>query len=174
MLNTFSRPIKAALTIAFMMACTHLSAQEVIYQDYELMKDSATTWMFDFIKKQQCPNVNTVRKNFLDDFALDNKVRPQSKLPKKRKKELTGKALNRLCRPSSLAFFSMEKNPNGSNFMAYPIASAVALSEDGLCLTNFHVLSNVIMAGALRHYWQNDFMRFVMTAEGKVYPVKKV
>ncbi len=174
MLNTCFKPIKAFLLTAFVMSYTCLSAQEVIYHDYELMKDSATTWISEFIKKHPSPNVNTVRKNFLDDFAPNNKVYPQTRLPKQRKKELSAKEMNRLCRPSSLAFFSMEKNPNGSDFKAYPMASAVAISEDGLCLTNFHVLSNVIMAGALKHYWQNDFMRFVMTHEGKVYPVKKV
>ncbi len=167
--------IKVIFLIAFIMPhALHVSAQEVVYHDYEMMKDSATGWMMKFFTEHKCQNVNTVRKNFLDDFSADNKVYLNKALPKMRKKELTGKQLNQLCRPSSLSFFTMEKNPNGSNFMAYPIASAVAISEDGLCLTNFHVLSNVIMAGALKHYWPNDFMRFVMTHEGKVYPVKRI
>jgi serine protease Do len=169
------KQVRYFLLIGFMLqSVCRLSAQEVLYPDYEVLKDSATNWMMDFYSKNNCININTVRKNLLGNMNLENKVYGVKSLPSKRKKVLDGKQLYSLCRNSSLSFFTMEFRPQTNDYLAYPIASAVALSEEGICVTNFHVLSNVILSGALNYSWTNDFMRFVMDSDGKVYPVKEI
>ena len=134
-------------------------AQEVVYRDYEELKDSMTQRMLDFWKKHKCANVNTVRRDLLQHLRVDNRVFHDEKLPLRRKKTLDSESVYRLCKRSSLSFCMMEYRPKTKDYMAYATASAVALSEEGLCVTNFHVLSNVILSGALRYYWPNDFMR---------------
>lgn len=165
---------KITFALLFTLGTTFLWAQETDYPDYEAMKDSAGTRMLRFAQKHNSKNINTVRQNILSTLSEDGTVTCDTPLPRMRKKHLNATQLYKLCKQSSLVFFTMEFRPQSNDYMAYPTASAVALTEDGLCATNYHVLSAVILSGALKHYWNNDFMRFVMDADGKVYPVTKI
>lgn len=164
----------ALLTGLMLLSCfSGLSAQEVAYPDYEELKDSMASRMLEFQKINKCKDINAVRQSLLDDLNPENKV-AADKLPAKRKKTLDGKQVSRLCRTSSLLCCGMEYHPQTKQLQAYPLASAVALTAEGICVTNYHVLSNVILSGALCYQSPNDLMRFVMNEAGKVYPVEAI
>lgn len=152
----------------------HLVAQEVVYHDYGAMKDSLSSRMLDFWRSKRCININTVRRDLLENIREDGRIEEAFSFPAKRKKRLDAKGIYRVCKKHVLSFCMMEYRPGTKNYWSYPMASAVVLTADGVCVTNYHVLANVILSGALKYYWPNDFMRMVMTAEGKVYPVRRV
>lgn len=151
-----------------------LRAQEVVYHDYGAMKDSLTVRMLDFWRTKRCININTVRRDLLADLSEDGRIRESLVFPKRRTKHLDAKGIYRTCKEHVLSFGMVEFRPRTKDYLSHPMASAVVLTADGVCVTNYHVLANVILSGALKYYWPNDFMRMVMTSEGKVYPVCRI
>ncbi|MDE5611163.1 MAG: GLPGLI family protein [Odoribacter sp.] len=151
-----------------------LVAQEVVYRDYGAMKDSLSGRMLDFWRTKRCININTVRRDLLWNLSEDGRIRESLTFPAKRKKHLDAKGIYRMCKEHVLSFCMMEYRPQTKDYLSHPMASAVVLTADGVCVTNYHVLANVILSGALKYYWPNDFMRMVMTSEGKVYPVCRI
>ena len=162
------------LILIFGVGGMRLAAQEVVYHDYGAMKDSLTVRMLDFWRTKRCININTVRRDLLMNLSEDGRIRESFVLPAKRKKRLDAKGIYRLCKEHVLSFCMMEFRPQMKDYLSHPMASAVVLTADGVCVTNYHVLANVILSGALKYYWLNDFMRMVMTVEGKVYPVCRI
>lgn len=166
----FLKPI--LLGAAFACALP-VAAQEPAFRDYDAWMESAGAQMEAFVRQHpNCKEINGVRQTLLEDLRPDNRVTVEGKLPARRKKVLTAEQISTLCRKSALMCFGMERGPKATR--TYPIASATVLTEDGLCATNYHVLSNVILSGAMLYAWPDDYQRFLMDEDGKVYPIEKI
>lgn len=166
--------LSVVLFLFLLGRATCLMAQEPAFPDYTEMADSMTSKMLAFCKANHCAEINAVRKNILNSLNVENKVYGIRPLPQKRKKALPGARLHALCKRSTLVVGTMGYYPQISNYQANVLASAVALSADGICVTNFHVFADVILSGALDYCPANDFMRFVMDCEGNVYAVEAI
>lgn len=149
-----------------------LRSQQVNYPDYDQMKMAISKKMMEFREKHpSCLDINQVRENLLDDMNSENKVYLNA-MPARRKKVLNGIDVHRLCKRSILAVCAMDYRPQMKDYWTNMLATAVVLTEDGVCATNYHVFGEIIISGALSYTQPNEFMRFVMDADGEVYPVE--
>lgn len=148
-------------------------AQQAAFPDYQEVIDSVSPRLQRFVKAHHSIDINTVRKQLLTTLRADNKVFVKS-LPAVRTRSLSGNEIYRLCKPSTLFVGYMKHSDNSSDYPATFSASAVALTADGICLTNYHVFADVILSGALQYYWKGDYMRYVGDSKGHVYPVKAI
>ena len=109
----------------------------------------------------------------LDDIN-NGKIASVKTLASLRKKKLSTEDLYDLCRKSTLVFGKMEHVGYLGKDSAYSNASAVALTPDGICATNFHVISDIVICGAFDYKKQGDRSRFVMDCDGYAYPMLSV
>ncbi|MDE6394941.1 MAG: serine protease, partial [Duncaniella sp.] len=75
---------------------------------------------------------------------------------------------------STLTFGKMEHVNYLDTDSAYTTASAVVLTPDGLCVTNYHVVNDLVLRGAFDYRAPYDRLRFVMDCEGNAFPVTDV
>ncbi len=158
--------------ICLLLGIGRLSAQEINFPNYEEWLTLMGDKMLEYCKEYPCKDINAVRRTLLEDMTAAGKFPVD--LPAPRKKRLDSKQIHRLCRKSSLLCGGMKINPQTGNYQAYPIASATALTADGLCATNYHVLSDVILSGLLGCQQSADFMRLVMDIDGNVFPIQEI
>ena len=145
-----------------------LSAQEAEYPDYRLMIDSIDYRISDFFRHNKQITIEQLQTDVTNPMNSENLVYVKQ-LPARRKKTLTGNQLYKLCKKSTLMVGVKEKK-GYSRFLA----TAVALTDDGICATNYHVLAEVILSGLLNGQFYQNCLYFVMQADGSVYPLKKV
>lgn len=143
------------------------------YRNYTKLLDGVTAQMRDYLASHPEGNIDSVRHNLLETLAEGPVASPRW-LPARHKKKLTPNELYDLCRRSSLVFGKMDYVSQVDRDSAYSTASAVALTADGICATNYHVISDVVIGGALDHLVKGDKMRFVMDCDGRAYPVTAV
>lgn len=138
--------------------------------DYPSMEEAATAKLRTYIKSHPGTTLDSLKLTVIDGLS-DGSVGAASLLTPPRKEKLTPEQLYEAARKSSLIFGKMEHNPTFNADSAYKTASAVALTADGICATNYHVVADILLNGALDRTNQNDMMRFVMDCEGNVYPL---
>lgn len=148
-------------------------AQSTVFPDNQELIDSVSPHLLRFVRKHKSIDINTVRKQLLNTLNANNKVLVNA-LPKPRTRQLSGREIYKLCKLSTLFVGYMEHTAGSNDYPATFSASAVALTSDGICLTNYHVFADVILSGALQYYWKNDYMRYVGDSKGNVYPVKAI
>lgn len=154
------------LAIIFQLTgITSLSAQE--YTNYDNLKDSMDYRLMEFYKKNKHIERNSFQTNLLSELNIENKIFLKT-LPPQRRKLLNGKEVYQLCKKSTLVV--CQKGKSSSRFLA----TAVALTEDGICASNYHVFAEVILSNALNGTFQNKFIYFVLLPNGQAYPLKKV
>lgn len=95
-------------------------------------------------------------------------------LKKPLKKKLDARKLFELCKSSSLLYCKYERTPGSQRDSAYTGASAVALTADGICATNYHVIAPIALSGALGKSLTGQLAQFVMDFDGYVYPVESI
>lgn len=138
--------------------------------DYPSMEEAATAKLRAYIKSHPGTSLDSLKLAVIDGLT-DGPVGASSLLAPARKKKLTPEQLYETARKSSLIFGKMEHNPTYNADSAYKTASAVALTADGICATNYHVVADILLNGALGYTDANDMMRFVMDCDGNVYPL---
>lgn len=141
------------------------------YRDYNELLGGVTAQLRDYMQKNPGQNVESIRRRMLDTLA-DGPI--DARLTPARKKKLPADKVYETGSKSSLIFGKMDYTPQIDADTAYSTASAVALTADGICATNFHVVSDLVLTGALNHHVSGDRMRFVMDSDGKAYPVTAV
>ena len=159
--------------LTVLLAFGDLAAQEVSFPDYNSMRDSIGIRLEQWEQAHGCPDMNTVRANTRRDMRPDNRVTVAS-LPVPRKKALTGPRLYDLCKQSSLVVCQYQRHPQGQPFRWSVMASAVALTADGVCATNYHVFYDVVLTGMLCSTVPNPMVNFVMTADGRFFPLESI
>lgn len=165
----------AAMTIMLMAAgVVSVSAQRnPHYQDHASKVEKTTALAREYLKSHPGNTADSLRANVLGALT-DGKIVTKSPLPSPRKKKLTPAQLYELASKSSLIVCKMEHNDAFQMDSAYKIASAVALTSDGICATNFHVVSDFVLCGSLGKQDKNDMLRFVMDYDGNIYPITAV
>ncbi len=147
--------------------------QNLNYHDHASMVEDATAKLRTCLKANPGYNVDSLRANVLNTLT-DGTVGKIADLKPARKKKLTPDKLYEVARHSSLIFGKMGHIPALQTDSAYKTASAVVLTADGICATNYHVVADIVLGGALGHSDKNDIIRFVMDYDGNVYPLTGV
>ncbi len=143
------------------------------FTDFDAMKAAMTGQLRSYMQANPGHQIDSVKHHVIDDLT-DGPVASKSILTKPNSKKLHPTKLYDKCKHSSLVFGKMEYAPALGVDTAYVNASAVALTPDGICATNYHVVSDVVLAGAMQCEAPNDRMRFVMDCDGTVYPLQRV
>lgn len=161
-----------AAIILTMAASFNVTAQEAQYPDYNALRDTLGNRMMVFFMEHQ--DMDMGLSNFNLNVGNGGKAMLKSlRLPSKRKKQLAQTDIYQLCKQSTLIVCQVDYRPATDDFYLDIIASAVAITDDGGCLSNYHVMEDLLKPvptnGKERH-----FIRFAADAEGNLYPVKLV
>lgn len=161
-----------ALILLVCMIPFHADAQEQ-FRNYDELKSSLTSKVRAYMNANPTHTVDSLRRSVIDGLCT-GAVAKSDVLSKASKKKLTSRQVFEKCKRSSLLFGNMEHSDAWKADTAYITASAVALTRDGLCATNYHVVSDVVLSGALHHYKKGDLMRFLVDYDGNIYPLERV
>lgn len=143
------------------------------YKDYHSMVAATTAQLKTYLAEHPEVVADTLESRILP-FMSDGSVAPRSVLTPPRKKRLTPQQVYEAGRRSSLSFGKMEHVKYLDTDSAYTTASAVVLTPDGICVTNYHVVNDLVLRGALGHNVPYDRLRFVMDCDGNAFPVTDV
>ncbi len=84
----------------------------------------------------------------------------------------TGDALYEKCRPATLIFGNYYDCGECDNMHVGVGTTAIALTEDGICMTNYHVMEDIIRKDTAA--LNGDSLFYVGTIDGKAYPITAV
>lgn len=144
-----------------------------LYRDYPALLSTATAKLRHALEVNPQATADSIRHHVLSTIT-DGPVGSARQLAPRRRKKLSPADLYELCRKSTLVFGKMENMNYINRDSAYSNASAVSLTPDGLVATNFHVVSDLVIDGALGKEVPGDKARFVMDYDGQVYPVTEI
>ncbi|MDE7148679.1 MAG: serine protease, partial [Duncaniella sp.] len=173
--NLFTLPSSLiAVVLALLGVAPHAHADhDALFQDYPAKVEATTALAREYMKTHPGQGSDSLRRNVIAGLS-DGSVAPARVLTPARKRKLSAREVFELCRPSSLVVCRFEHNDAYALDSAYSNASAVALTPDGICATNYHVVADLVLSGALGHEVKNDLMRFLMDHEGNIYPFRQV
>ena len=117
------------------------------YTDYPLKNRKCHSPAARLYQRASRKDHRLMMNHVLDDIN-NGKIASVKTLASLRKKKLSTEDLYDLCRKSTLVFGKMEHVGYLGKDSAYSNASAVALTPDGICATNFHVISDIVICGA--------------------------
>lgn len=146
---------------------------EAAYTDFRAMLESTTAAMRNALREHPELEADSVRHHILDEYT-DGPVGPASMLTPPRKKKLSSEEVYARARRSSLIYCNFIHNSELVADTAYKTASAVVLTEDGICATNYHVVADMLLTGILGRDFPNDRGRFLLDCDGNVFPLKSV
>lgn len=144
-----------------------------LYRDYPAMMAEVTGKLRHALEANPEATADSMRHHVLSTLT-DGPVGSSRQLAPRRRKQLSPADLYELCRKSTLVFGKMENVSYINRDSAYSNASAVSLTPDGLVATNYHVVADLVINGALGREVPGDHARFVMDYDGQVYPVTEV
>lgn len=161
----------AAVAIV-MAASLNMQAQTAEYPDYNALRDTLGNRMMAFYMQHTDMDMGQEGFSLLSD--LDNSAMLKSlSLPPTRKKTLGGGQVYPLSKPSTLVVCQVDYRPESNDFYLDIIATAVALTADGACLTNHHVFEDILPQPA-KPATERHYIRFAADCEGNLYPVKSI
>ena len=123
---------------------------DALFQDYPAKVEAATALAREYMKTHPGQGSDSLRHNVIAGLS-DGRVASSRVLTPTRKRKLSAREVFELCRPSSLVVCRFEHNNAYALDSAYSNASAVALTSDGICATNYHVVADLVLSGALVH-----------------------
>ena len=144
-----------------------------LFYDYPAMIEGATGVMRDYLKAHPEAVLDSIRHCVLDNYT-EGAVGKASDLTPAKKKKLTPAEVYRNARRSSLIFGRFIHNNEMAADTAYKTASAVILTKDGICATNYHVIADILLTGVLGKDDNTDKGRFLMDCDGNVFPLLAV
>ncbi|SEW43525.1 redoxin domain-containing protein [Chitinophaga arvensicola] len=100
------------------------------------------------------------------------KIPVSQPLPAAAGKVMKGRDIYTGCRDGVLMLGKLYNCGSCDQLHAGTLATAVALTADGLCATNYHVLQNVL--GAVQTGKYRDSLIYVATPAGEVYSIEKI
>lgn len=157
--------------LACFIALTASSQKQ--FRNYEELRSGITSKAKAYLKANPTRTVDSLRHHVIDGLC-DGPVAKASELTKASKKKLTSREIFEKCKRSSLLFANMEHSDAWKSDTAYVTASAVALTRNGICATNYHVVADIVLSGALGHSKKNDLMRLLVDYDGNVYPLESI
>lgn len=142
------------------------------YYNYPEMLAKGTADLREFLKSNPNVHADSIREHALDNLSWSRiagvKLQPASV------KVLTPAEVYKKGKKSSLVFGKMDYSEQMKADTAYSNASAVALTADGICATNFHVIADPVLSGALDYAPKGDKLRFVMDENGNFFPLQSI
>lgn len=169
----FTAKLLLAVIVAAVTLQVSAADRDKYFHDYPRMLQGVSAKLRDYMKTHPGNDIDSVRRHLLATIS-DTRVASRSALTPPRKKKLTPEKLYEEAMKSSLVFGKMHFHPQFGVDTAYSTASAVALTPDGICATNYHVVSDIVINAALDNQEKGDMMRFVMDSQGRVYPMTAV
>ena len=143
------------------------------YKDYHSMVAGTTAQLKTYFSEHPEVLADSLEAHILPSMS-EGSVAPRSVLTPPRKKRLTPEQVYEAGRRSSLSFGKMEHVNYLNTDSAYTTASAVVLTPDGICVTNYHVVNDIVLRGAFDCHAPYDRLRFVMDCDGNAFPVTDV
>lgn len=143
------------------------------FYDFPAMVEGATASMRDYLKANPDGVLDSIRHHVLDNIT-DGPVGRGSDLQKASRKKLSSQEVYKKGRRSSLIFGRFVHKDEIKSDTAYKTASAVVLTRDGICATNYHVISDILLTGIFGKDNSNDKGRFLMDCDGNVFPLTAV
>ncbi|MFI1772444.1 S1 family peptidase [Thalassobellus citreus] len=145
-------------------------AQKVTYFNFSKLPEIIEKSLKEAQEKAPFKTIEALKEHCITAKKEENIE--YSNLPKAHTKKITTQELAKQIRASSLMICKYKKG-----FGAYPDfvligASAVVLSEDGLCVSNYHVFEPLIDEGQGVH--PQDKLFFAADEYGHVYPITSV
>lgn len=163
---------KLAAVALVMAASLNTHAQTAQYPDYNALRDTIGNRMMAFYMQHE--NLDMGLPTFRLDGNVNNETALKSlRLPAMRKKTLAGKDIYPLCKPSTLVVCQADYRSETNDFYLDIFASAVAVTADGACLSNYHVFEDLLKQNGAKPQ-ERHFIRFAADAEGNIYPVKTI
>ena len=144
-----------------------------LYRDYPAMLATVTSKLRHALEVNPHATADSMRHHVLSTLT-DGPVGSARQLAPVRRKKISPADLYELCRKSTLVFGKMENVSYLNRDSAYSNASAVSLTPDGIVATNFHVVADLVINGAMGREVPGDHARFVMDYDGDVYPVTEI
>jgi len=161
-----------ATTAIGLVASLCIHAQKAEYPDYGTMRDSIGTRLMRFYMEHK--ELDMARTGFKIDAGMNsNSTLNNLNLPTARKKRLDGKLIYPLCKPSVLSVGQVDFRQKNNDFYLDIFASAAVLTADGVCISNYHVFSDLLNAKP-ESLAERHFIRMVIDKDGNVYPIKSV
>lgn len=154
-------------------AYERVSDPDGLFYDFPAMVEGATASMRDYLKTNPDGVLDSIRHRVLDNLT-DGPVGRASDLQKPARKKLSPQDVYKKGRRSSLIFGRFVHNNEMKADTAYKTASAVVLTPDGLCATNYHVISDILLTGIFGKDDSTDTGRFLMDCDGNVFPLTAV
>lgn len=164
--------IVAMLAILVFVGVGFATSPRKGYYNYSAMLEKGTADLREYLSKHPEVHVDSLRAKVFEELSW-SKI-GGVKLQSASTKVLTPAEVYVKGKKSSLVFGKMEIHPYLKTDTAYANASAVALTADGICATNYHVIADVPLTGALDYRPERDRMRFVMDMDGNFYPMTKI
>lgn len=164
----------AGAMLAVLMA-PQVRADHDLFKDYKALVAPVTADMLEYAKTHPQNSVDSIEGNLIKQLCVaEGSVGRADQLTPARKRKLSAEKIYELCSPSSLVYGVMEYSRELGVDTAYTNASAVALTKDGICATNYHVVADMVLRGAMQYKVAGDKLRFVMDRDGKVYPLTDI
>lgn len=146
------------------------SAKEDVFVDYEALNMSILG-RFKAIK-DKTPFISSTELRKIT-LALGKGAKAKiENLPKVGKKQLSGAEIYKARKNGVLMICKLIKSTKDSKERVDVIASGTALTEDGYCVSNWHVFLSQIQPDL--NVDPTDSITFVVTSKGDVYPIEKI
>lgn len=165
------RQLKLLLTVFLLTIIGQAKAQQKAeFVEYSNLPDRVMESLQ--LAQAQKPFATQEHQRELSSHALDSEGLGLNQLPKPSKKVLDATALVKSVEVSTLMIGKYKRG-----FGAYPDfilvgATAFVVSEDGLCVSNYHVMEPMINQGQGIH--PQDSLFFVADNTGKAYEIEQV
>lgn len=144
------------------------AAPSVEYVDYEALV-KAEKKVEDLLASTPCVSAAGLRGH-----TLTASSRASAKLPKANTKPLQAQSLYNERKHGSLMVGRYYDCGNCDKLHARIMASAVALTDDGICVTNYHVLEEIIERRPGAPSDGIDSLLYVATVDGKIYAIDSI
>ncbi|MBZ4189387.1 S1 family peptidase [Niabella beijingensis] len=159
----------ALLTVMIVLSTGQLLAQPNttdLYMDYQ--KYFSEVLQLPVFQKAQTARV---AEEIRDSAVLIKEERPVAAIipVKQRSKQLDGASIFSSRRNSVFILGKLLKRKPGAGVDFDLTGTAFAVTEDGVCATNYHVLKELLVKGAT-----NDSVYFVLTADKNIYFIDKI
>ena len=156
-----------------MLCMSEARADHELFKDYKELVAPVTAEMLEYSQAHPENSVTAIQNKVVVSLT-DGVVGSAKQLTSARKRKLSPEKIYELCSPSSLVYGVLEHSRDLDVDTAYTNASAVALTKDGICATNYHVVADIVLRGAMNYSVEGDMFRFVMDRDGKVYPLTDI
>lgn len=162
------------MILAFVLLSQQSKSQNnVEYLDYENLKENLTSKVEMLIASKKVVGINGLKTQAksVKESQTVNVVLPLSKTIELNSEQIYEQNKNGAALIGRYAA-QAEGEKRKSEFMA----SAIILTEDGVCASNYHVFAEIVTGGVFGNYDRKntDSLRFIGTADGKVYAIESL